>query len=128
MTHKYAFNPDPKSSVRVYGRSINVSFKTSQILCKKVTGMSLEKSKKLMENLVSQKHSLGGRYYTNTSAEMLALLKSAESNAEVKGLDSTNMQVHASAHQGFSFMRPRRLKNRGTRKKITNIQVVLVQR
>ena len=72
--HKYAFNPDPKSSVRVYGRSINVSYKTSQIVCRKVTGMNLEKAKKLIENLISKKHSLDGRYYTNTSVEMLSLL------------------------------------------------------
>ncbi len=126
--HKYAFNPDPKKSVRVYGRSLNVSTKSSEIVSKKITGMNLEKAKKLLENVVSQKHSLDGKYYTNTTTEMLALLKSAESNAEVKGLDSSRLMVHASAHQGYMFMRPRRLKMRRTRKKITNVQVVLVQR
>ena len=126
--HKYAFNPDPKTSVKVYGRSLNVSYKTAQIVCRKITGMNLEKAKKLLENLVSQKHSLEGRYYTNTSKDILSLLKSAESNAEVKGLDTARLQVHASSHQGFRFMRPRRLKMRGTRKKITNVQVVLMER
>ena len=126
--HKYAFNPDPKKSVRVYGRSLNVSAKASETVGKKITGMNLEKAKKLLENLVSQKHSLDRKYYTNTSTEMLALLKSAESNAEAKGLDASRLMVHASAHQGYRFMRPRRLKMRGTRKKITNVQVVLVQR
>jgi large subunit ribosomal protein L22 len=126
--HKYAFNPDPRKSVRVYGRSLSVSAKTSEIVCKKITGMNLEKAKKLLENMVSQKHSLEGRYYTNTSKEVLSLLKSAESNAEVKGLDTSRLMVHASGHQGYRFMRPRRLKMRGTRKKITNVQVVLVER
>ncbi len=126
--HKYAFNPDPKTSVKVYGRSLNVSHKTSQILCKKVTGMNLEKAKALLSNLVSQKHSLEGRYYTNTSKEMLSLLKSAESNAETKGLDTSRLQIHASSHQGFKFMRPRRLKMRGTMKKIANVQIVLMER
>jgi large subunit ribosomal protein L22 len=126
--HKYAFNPDPKTSVKVYGRSLNVSHKTSQILCKKITGMNLEKAKTLLSNLVSQKHSLEGRYYTNTSKEMLSLLKSAESNAETKGLDTSRLQIHASSHQGFRFMRPRRLKMRGTMKKIANVQVVLMER
>ncbi|MCJ7816645.1 MAG: hypothetical protein MUP55_02195 [Candidatus Aenigmarchaeota archaeon] len=126
--HKYAFNPDPRTSVKVYGRSLNVSHKTSQILCKKITGMNLEKAKTLLANLVSQKHSLCGRYYTNTSKEMLSLLKSAESNAETKGLDISRLLIHASSHKGFKFMRPRRLKMRGTQKKITNIQIVLVER
>ncbi|MCX6814069.1 MAG: hypothetical protein NTY20_00230 [Candidatus Aenigmarchaeota archaeon] len=66
--HKYAFNPDPKTSVRVYGRSLHISHKTSQIICKKITGMNLEKAKNLLANLVSQKHSLDGKYYTNTCA------------------------------------------------------------
>lgn len=126
--HKYAFNPDPKKSVKVYGRSLNVSAKTSGIVCRKITGMNLEKAKKLLENMVSQKHSLEGRYYTNTTREVLSLLKSAEANAEVKGLDTARLIVHASGHKGYRFMRPRRLKMRGTRKKITNVQVVLVER
>ena len=126
--HKYAFSPDLKTSVRVYGRGLNVSYKTSQILCKKITGMNLEKAKALLANLVSQKHSLDGRYYTKTSKELLSLLKSAESNAEAKGLDTGRMNVHASSHQGFTFMRPRRLKMGRTRKKIANIQVVLMER
>jgi len=126
--HKYAFNPDPKTSVKVYGRSLNVSHKSSQIVCRKITGMNLEKAKKLLDNIVSQKHSLDGRYYTNTSTEILSLLKSAESNAETKGLDTSRLLIHASSHKGFKFMRPRRLKMRGTQKKITNIQMVLVER
>jgi len=126
--HKYALNPDPKSSVRVYGRNINVSLKTSQVLCRKITGMNLEKAKGVMEELISEKRSLDGRYYTKTSKEMLSLLKSAESNAEVKGLDTSRLNVQASSHTGFTFMRPRRLKMRRTRRKITNIQVLLVQK
>jgi large subunit ribosomal protein L22 len=126
--HKYAFNPDPKVSVRVYGRSLNVSDKSSQIVCKKITGMNLEKAKGLLANLVSRKHSLEGKYYTNTTTEILSLLKSAESNAEGKGLDTSRLIVHASSHQGYRFMRPRRLKMRGTRKKITNVQVILMER
>jgi large subunit ribosomal protein L22 len=126
--HRYAFNPDQKKSARVYGRGLNVSHKSSQILCRKITGMGLEKAKGLMEGLVSQKRSLDGKYYTNASREILSLLKSAESNAESKGLDTARLQVHASSHQGFRFMRPRRLKMRRTMKKIANVQMVLVER
>jgi large subunit ribosomal protein L22 len=126
--HKYAFNPDPKTSVKVYGRSLNVSHKSSQIVCRKITGMNLEKAKAFLSNLVSQKHSLEGKYYTNTSKDILSLLKSAESNAEVKGLDTSRLLIHASSHKGFRFMRPRRLKMRGLQKKITNVQIVLMER
>jgi large subunit ribosomal protein L22 len=126
--HKYAFNPDPEKSVKVYGRNLNVSSRTSKIVCRKVTGMNLAKAKNLLANLISEKHSLDGKYHTNASKELLALLKSAESNAEAKGLDAARLRVHASSHQGFRYMRPRRLKMRGTMKKIANIQVVLVER
>ena len=126
--HKYAFNPDPEKSVKVYGRNLNISSRTSKIVCRKLTEMNLGKAKSLLENLVSEKHSLDGKYYTNISKELLGLLKSAESNAEVKGLDTARLQVHASSHQGFRYMRPRRLKMRGTMKKISNIQIVLVER
>ena len=126
--YKYAFNPDPKKSAKVYGRGINVSGRSSAIVCRKVTGMNLEKAKKLLENLLVEKHSLDGKYYTNVSRELLHLIKSAESNAEVKGLDSSRLQVHASSHKGFTFMRPRRMKLRGMQKKMTNLQVVLVEK
>ncbi|HJW96881.1 MAG TPA: uL22 family ribosomal protein [archaeon] len=126
--YKYAFNPDAKTSVRVYGRSLNISHKSSQILCGRITGMNLEKAKRLLENMVSGKHSLDGKYYTNASVQILSLLKSGESNAEAKGLDTSRLLVHASSHKGYMFMRPRRLKMRRTRKKITNVQVVLVQK
>jgi ribosomal protein L22 len=127
MAHGYAHNPEGKAA-KVYGRSLNVSSKTAQILCKKITGMNLEKAKRVMENLISRKHSLDGKFYTNTSVQMLSLLKSAESNAENMGLDPAKLSVHASSHQGFKFMRPRRMKMRNTRKKIANVQVVLTER
>ncbi len=128
IMHKYAFNPDPKSSVRVYGRGLRVSGRSSALICRKVSGMSLEKAKRLLENLVSQKQSLDGKYYTNASKELLGLLKSGESNAENKGLDASRLLVHASSHKGFTYMRPRRLKLRGMQRKMTNLQVVLMER
>jgi large subunit ribosomal protein L22 len=126
--YKYALSPDPKKSVKVYGRGLRISGKSSALICKKISGMSLENAKRLLSGLVSEKRSLDGKYYTNTSKEMLSLLKSAESNAENKGLDTSRLRVHASSHKGFTFMRPRRLKMRRTKRKVTNLQVVLVER
>ncbi len=124
---KYAFNPAGKSA-RVFGRGLRISQKSSVTVCRKVTGMRSDKAKQLLQNLVSQKQSLDGRFYTNTSKEILELISSAEKNADSKGLDTEKLYVHASAHKGFSFFRPRGWKRRREQRKVTNLQVVLVQR
>jgi large subunit ribosomal protein L22 len=125
---RYALNPLGRKSVRVYGRGIRMSGKDGKIICRQISGRTLPKAKAFLERLVEKKQSLDGKYYTNTSAEMLQLLKSAENNVEFKGLDAERMIVSASAHDGFRFFRPRRFKRRREKRKITNIQVVLQQR
>lgn len=125
---KYAFNPLAKKSVRVYGRGVNVSEKDSKVLCKQINGKNLIKAKALLERLLAQTQNLDGKYYTKATGEMLSLLKSAESNAEFKGLDLERMIVQASVHNGYRFMRPRRFKMRRQQKKVANVQVILVQK
>ena len=125
---KYTFNSNPKKSAKAYGRALRISAKNSAILCKAVSGKQLEKGKKMLEGLISEKRNLGGKYYTNVSRELLGIIRSAESNAENKGLDTERLFIHASAHEGFSFWRPRAFKMRGQHRKVTNLQIVLEQR
>ena len=125
---KYTFNSNPKKSAKAYGRSLRISTRSSAIVCSAVSGMSLAKGKKLLEDMLIEKRSLMGKYYTNISGELLNLIKSAENNAESKGLDFDKLFIHASAHKGFSFFRPRAFKMRGQHRKVTNLQVVLEQR
>jgi len=125
---KYTFNLNPAKCVKAYGRALKISTKYSKIVCRKITGMTLEKGKKLLEDLINQKRSLDGKYYTKISKELLSLLKHAENNAEYKGMDVSRMIIHASAHKGFTFRRPRNLKRRGEKMKITNIQIVLMKK
>jgi large subunit ribosomal protein L22 len=125
---RYAFNPNPKKSAKVYGRALRISTKSSVTVCRKISGMNLQKGKRLLEDMIDKKRSLEGKYFTNTSKQILDLLKSGESNAEFRGLDTNRMVIHASAHKGFTFMRPRRLKMRRTRRKMTNVQIVLQQK
>lgn len=125
---KYAMNPNPKKSARAQGRALRISVKNSVILCRAINGKNLAKGKSLLRDLIDQKRSLDGKYYTKTAQGILELLNSAESNAIFKGLDIVRMVISASAHKGFTFIRPRRLKMRRTRRKMTNIQIVLVQK
>ena len=128
MTLKYAFNPKPEVSAKAYGSSLRISTKHSVTVCRALTGLNLDKGKNLLEKLLSQKQDLDGKYYTNAASEILDLLKSAESNAEFKGLDLEKLIVYASAHKGFTFFRPRRFKMRRDKRKVTNIQIALVQK
>ena len=125
---KFAFNPDKEKSARVYGRGLAISRKSSVTVCRKVTGMRSDKAKQLLNNMINQKQSLEGKFYTNTSKEIFELIESGEKNAENKGLDTEKLHVHASAHKGFGFFRLRGWKRRRERKKVTNLQIVLVQR
>ena len=125
---KYAYNPREANSVRVYGRGLRISEKSSVVVCGYLSGMNIQKGKSFLGGLVSRKRNIKGKHYTNVSKELLRLLQSGESNAEAKGLDTDRLVVHATAHKGFTFYRPRRLKFRRTRRKVTNIQLVMEQR
>ncbi|MBL7206274.1 MAG: hypothetical protein ISS36_01605 [Candidatus Aenigmarchaeota archaeon] len=122
---KYTYEPNPKKSVKVFGSGLRISTKSSAVICDEITGKQLDKGKRLLQDLVLQKRSLRGKYYTNVSKEILNILQSAENNAEFKGLDPSKLHIHASAHKGFRFWRPRRFKVRRQRRKVTNIQFVL---
>jgi len=124
---KYTLNPDSKKSVKVYGRALRISRKSSITVCKYISGKSVKKGKFLLEGMVNQTHSIHGKYYTNVATELLNLVKSSENNAEGKGLDADKMIIHASAHKGFTFMRPRKSKMGRMKRKMTNVQVVLIQ-
>jgi large subunit ribosomal protein L22 len=126
--NRYSLNLNPKKSAKAYGRGLRISTKSSTILCRTISGKNLTKGKGLLQDLIDQKRDLDGKYYTNSSKEILNILKSAEANAEFRGLDVNRLVIFASAHKGFTFIRPRRLKMRRTRRKMTNIQIVLQQK
>ncbi|MCK4336025.1 MAG: hypothetical protein KAW40_04860 [Candidatus Aenigmarchaeota archaeon] len=125
---EYTLNLNPKKSARAYGRALRISTKSSVTVCRTISGMNLLKGKRLLGDLITEKRGLDGKYYTNASKEILNVVKSAEMNAEFRGLDTGRLVIFASAHKGFSFIRPRRLKMRRTRRKMTNIQIVLQQK
>ena len=125
---KYTKNPDPKKSARAYGRGIRVSTKSSITVCHAVSGMRLEKGKTFLQDILDQRRSISGKYYTNCTRSILDIIKSAEANAESKGLDTESMHILVTAHTGFSFFRPRGWKRRRESAKVTNLQIVLEAR
>ena len=104
-----------------------VSLKSSKILCKEIRGKKVKKTRILLEGLVSEKHSLGGKYYTKTAKKFLEVLKNAEANAKVREMDETKLFViSAKADKGRTFIRPRsRMGRRGERAKMTHLEIIL---
>ena len=125
---KFTRNPDPKKSARAYGRGIRVSTKSSITVCRAVSGMRLDKGKTFLQDILDQRRSISGKYYTNCTRSILDIIKSAEANAEAKGLDTESIHIFITAHTGFSFFRPRGWKRRREQAKVTNMQVVLEAR
>ncbi|MFH1445393.1 MAG: uL22 family ribosomal protein [Nanoarchaeota archaeon] len=125
---KYALNPKASKSARVYGRALRVSRKSSVLVCKKLSKMKLERGKSFLRNLIDEKENISGKHYTNTAKELSNLLASAEANAEAKGLDLNKIYISASANKGFTFWRPRNWKQRRTKRKMSNIQIVLEEK
>jgi len=126
---KYALTPPAKEkTARASASALRISRKNACAVCSSISGRQLPKARAMVEGLVSKERDIGGKYYTNASKEILDLLKSAQSNAENRGLDTERLIVNASAHQGFGFFRPRRFKMKRQKRKVTNIQIVLQEK
>lgn len=125
---QYSLKVNEKKSAKVFGRALSISAKDSVAISRAITGMNLAKAKAFLLGMLSGKRSVDGKYHTKAAFEIMKLLNSAESNAEFKGLNADNMIVHASAHEGYTFFRPRRFKMHRTRKKVTHVQVILEER
>jgi len=124
----YAMKVNDKKSAKVLGRGLPISTKDSVAICRRLSGMNLRKGKEFLLGMLSEKRSIDGRFHTKAALEIMGLLNSAESNAEFKGLNPDNMIISASAHEGYTFYRPRRFKVHGRRKKVTHVQVVLQEK
>ena len=107
-----------------------ISLKHSLVLCKKLKGKRLDKAKKFLEDLITQKVNINGKYYTKASKIFLDLLKSSEANATQKGLNSEKLFIkQIKADKGLRFYRPRtRWHLRRERVKAVNLKVELEER
>lgn len=121
----YTYKPEQKHA-KAYGRNLRISRKAAVKICRVIRNKPLKRSKRLLENLVSGKQSLGGKYYTKSSREILELVESCEKNAS--DLDNEKLFVHASAHEGSVIRRRRRKAGYGSRMKSTNIEIILIEK
>lgn len=108
----------------------NVSMKHSIALCREIKNKRVENAKKLMEDLISEKRSLRGKYYTKAAKKFLEILKNAENNAKNKNLNTEKLFIKiAKADRAFTYIKPKsRVGLRGRRAKLTNLTIEVVER
>jgi ribosomal protein L22 len=95
-------------------------------VCKSINRKKFVDAKKILENLLNEKISLRGKYFTKTANEILKLLNQLESNARNKKLDSDSLFLFISAHKGPTMRRARRRWGKfGSRLKMCHVQAVL---
>ena len=122
----YAFTDDDKTkTAKALGRSLKISPKHAVEICNKIRGMKVENAKNYLEDVIEMKkavpfkkhnkkvgHRRGldgwptGRYPVKAATQILEVLRSAEANAEYKGIDTENYQDNAYIQsQGIRYTR-----------------------
>lgn len=109
---------------------VKISLKHSIVVCKHLVGKKSDKAVKLLEDLVAGKRNLDGKHFTKAAKEILSVLKTAEANAKVKGLDADKLYVKvAKVDKGFRFVKPTsRFRFRGRKSKSSSIEIKLEER
>ena len=107
-----------QKSCKAAGSDLRVHFKNTCVTAAAIRGMTLKKSKGYLEDVLAKKQAVPFRFFngcvgrsaqskntpggysaqcrwpTKSCKFLLHLLKNAESNAEVKGLDTENLEIY----------------------------------
>jgi len=142
---KYSTDRDPEKSAKAYGYELHCSCKDSMNLAYAIKGMTTEKAKKYLGEIIEMKRPLPAVYHNKKRAHqkgigpgsypqkaakyLLKIIQNAENNAEYKGFDVENMKItHISSYQGRKVkgIMPR-AHGRATDKNTTttNIEIIL---
>ncbi len=140
-----------ENQVKASARDLRVSFKEMVELVRELRGRSLEDARRILEDVISLRRPVpfkrykkgvghrrqlqgwkAGRYPVKAAKLVMKLLKSAEANAEQKGLDTERLFIrHIAAQQGPKLRRffPRAF-GRATPKieQLVHVEVVLEER
>jgi large subunit ribosomal protein L22 len=121
----YAFqNYDPTKHVRASTREKAVSHKHAREVAKMINGLSIEKARDYLQEVIAKKRAvpfrryknevghksdtgvMSGRYPEKTATEFIKLLDNLEANAEYKGMDLDRLKiVSAVTHKGVIVKR-----------------------
>jgi large subunit ribosomal protein L22 len=122
---KYAFQSfDSTRHVRASLREKQISHKHAREIAVAIKGLSIEKARDYLQNVISMKNAvpfrrynkqvghksdpgvMSGRYPRKSATEFLKLLDNLESNAEYKGMDLDRLKIiNATVHKGVLIKR-----------------------
>ena len=143
MGYQYAFKTE-EAHAKALGTSLSVSTKHSIEIASFIRGKKVERAKQILQATIEMKRPIpfkrfngdvghrrgkmmAGRYPIKASKEILALVKSAESNAQSKGLSTPDLIVkHICAQKGSNVGRFGR--QRGRKAKRTHIEIILTEK
>jgi large subunit ribosomal protein L22 len=144
---KYSVEFDSEKTARSQGHELHVSPRHCVEICRELRGKSLAEAKSHLEGITRMKkavpfkrHNSGvghraglsgwdaGRFPQKAAKDILTILKSAEANAEYKGLDTDRMRiVHTVARTGRIIEgRMPRAMGRATAKNTATVTVEIV--
>lgn len=142
--HKYSTKiENQENSAKAVGISLPISTKQSVEICRFIRNKSLEKAKTMLANVIVKKtavpfkrykmdvgHRRGkiaaGRYPMKASKQILDLLNSVETNAQFKGLNTSNLVItHICAHLAST---PPHYGRRRRKTKRTHVEVVVEEK
>ncbi|HEV8359011.1 MAG TPA: 50S ribosomal protein L22 [Candidatus Thermoplasmatota archaeon] len=116
MTYRYSVQPDPEKTAVASARDVMVKPKHVVNVCRHIRGMKLEQAKTYLEavqnleaavpyfrhfrNVAHRRGKIGpGQFPEKAASRVLQVVKSAEANAEYKGLDPEKMYIAHAAMQ-----------------------------
>jgi large subunit ribosomal protein L22 len=107
-----------------------VSLKDSVVLFRHIKNKPVSKAKNILNELLDEKSTINGRYFTNASREILDLIEECEANADSKGLDTNKLFVKKTrANKSFGFILPKsRWSHRGRKAKICSLKIELEEK
>lgn len=107
-----------------------VSLKTSRELLRVIKGKRVDKMKKFLEGLLSQKRDIDGQHHTKTAKKVLDIVKSAEANAKNKTLNIERLFIkNARADKAKKrILSKSRTPHRGREGKAANIEIIVEER
>ncbi len=128
---------------RAVGMALPISFKQSVEICNFIKNKNITQAKKMLQDVIDKKAAvpfrrynwdLGhkkaigpGRYPMSASKEFIRLIESVESNAQFKGLSSSNLVIaHVTAHKAGKAWHYGRKSRR--RMKRTNVEIVVEEK
>lgn len=110
-------------------QNLRISVKNAKPVCKAVRGLELKKAKNFLANVLKEKKSINGKYYSKTTKEVLNIIESGEKNAEFKNLDLDNVYIaHIAALEGTHMHRRRRKNKFGSKIKSAHLEIILKER